>query len=67
MIEIDLWLFYSFEVIFSLFVGIIQVIASFRKRGDVMVRIEDINMGCRIYGEGYPLLLIMGYGGTMNL
>jgi pimeloyl-ACP methyl ester carboxylesterase len=32
-----------------------------------MVRVEDINMSYRIYGDGYPLLLIMGYGGTMNL
>ena len=32
-----------------------------------MVRVEDINMSYRILGDGYPLLLIMGYGGTMNL
>lgn len=32
-----------------------------------MVRVEDMNMSYRIYGDGYPLLLIMGYGGTMNL
>lgn len=32
-----------------------------------MVRVEDIDMSYRIYGDGYPLLLIMGYGGTMNL
>ncbi|PKM50451.1 MAG: alpha/beta hydrolase [Firmicutes bacterium HGW-Firmicutes-6] len=32
-----------------------------------MVRVEDINMSYRTYGDGYPLLLIMGYGGTMNL
>lgn len=32
-----------------------------------MVRVEDINMSYRIYGDGYPLLLIMGYGSTMNL
>lgn len=32
-----------------------------------MVRVEDIDMNYRIYGDGYPLLLIMGYGATMNL
>ena len=32
-----------------------------------MVRVEDIYMSYRICGTGYPLLLIMGYGGTMNL
>ncbi len=32
-----------------------------------MVRVEDIDMNYRIYGSGYPLLLIMGYGATMNL
>ncbi|MDD3307939.1 MAG: alpha/beta hydrolase [Acetobacterium sp.] len=32
-----------------------------------MVSVEDINISYRIYGVGYPLLLIMGYGGTMNL
>ena len=32
-----------------------------------MVNVEDIKMSYRIYGDGYPLLLIMGYGGTMNL
>ncbi|MBI4858403.1 MAG: alpha/beta hydrolase [Acetobacterium woodii] len=32
-----------------------------------MVKVEDIKMSYRIYGDGYPLLLIMGYGGTMNL
>jgi pimeloyl-ACP methyl ester carboxylesterase len=31
-----------------------------------MVRVGDIDMSYRIYGEGYPLLLIMGYGATMN-
>nr|WP_320024626.1 alpha/beta hydrolase [uncultured Acetobacterium sp.] len=32
-----------------------------------MVKVEDIKLSYRIYGDGYPLLLIMGYGGTMNL
>ncbi|KAF5082180.1 MAG: alpha/beta hydrolase [Acetobacterium sp. MES1] len=32
-----------------------------------MVRVEDISMSYQVYGSGYPLLLIMGYGGTMNL
>ncbi|MBN1279381.1 MAG: alpha/beta hydrolase [Chlorobiaceae bacterium] len=29
--------------------------------------VDDIVMSCRIFGEGYPLVLIMGYGSTMNL
>ncbi len=32
-----------------------------------MVAVEDIEVGYRIYGEGQPLILIMGYGSTMNL
>ncbi|MDD4615188.1 MAG: alpha/beta hydrolase [Caldisericia bacterium] len=32
-----------------------------------MVIVEDIEVGYRIYGEGQPLILIMGYGSTMNL
>ncbi len=32
-----------------------------------MVTVEDIEVGYRIYGEGQPLILIMGYGSTMNL
>lgn len=47
--------------------GIMKEKKSFIKRGVVMVRVEDINMSYRILGDGYPLLLIMGYGGTMNL
>lgn len=31
------------------------------------VKVEDISMGYRVFGEGYPLILIMGYGSTMNL
>lgn len=34
---------------------------------DQSVEVADISMGYRVYGEGYPLLLIMGYGSTMNL
>jgi len=29
--------------------------------------VDDIVMSCRVFGEGYPLVLIMGYGSTMNL
>ncbi|MDO9491732.1 alpha/beta fold hydrolase [Acetobacterium sp.] len=32
-----------------------------------MITVGDINMGYRIYGEGDPLILIMGYGSTMDL
>jgi pimeloyl-ACP methyl ester carboxylesterase len=31
------------------------------------INVEDISMGYRIYGSGYPLILIMGYGSSMNL
>lgn len=31
------------------------------------IQVADIRMGYRIFGSGYPLLLIMGYGSTMNL
>jgi pimeloyl-ACP methyl ester carboxylesterase len=31
------------------------------------IKVADINMGYRVFGSGYPLLLIMGYGSTMNL
>lgn len=31
------------------------------------INVADINMGYRVFGSGYPLLLIMGYGSTMNL
>ena len=30
------------------------------------VKVDDINIGYKIFGKGNPLLLIMGYGGTMN-
>ena len=32
-----------------------------------MVNIGDINVNYRIYGEGESLIMIMGYGSTMNL
>ncbi len=31
------------------------------------INVEDISMGYRVFGSGYPLILIMGYGSTMNL
>lgn len=31
------------------------------------ISVADISMGYRIFGSGYPLFLIMGYGSTMNL
>ncbi len=34
---------------------------------DRSIRVGDIKMGYRIYGNGYPLMMIMGYGSTMNL
>lgn len=34
---------------------------------DQTVRVNDIAMSCRIYGQGDPLVMIMGYGSTMNL
>lgn len=32
-----------------------------------MVNSGDLAIGYRIYGKGHPLLMIMGYGSTMNL
>lgn len=32
-----------------------------------MVNSGDMEIGYRIYGKGHPLLMIMGYGSTMNL
>jgi pimeloyl-ACP methyl ester carboxylesterase len=34
---------------------------------DCSTRVGDIKMGYRTYGSGYPLMMIMGYGSTMNL
>jgi pimeloyl-ACP methyl ester carboxylesterase len=35
--------------------------------GECSINVADIKMGYRVYGSGYPLLMIMGYGSTMNL
>lgn len=32
-----------------------------------MLNVGDLEMGYRTYGKGHPLLMIMGYGSTMNL
>lgn len=38
------------------------------KSGETLsLSVDDIVMSCRFFGEGYPLVLIMGYGSTMNL
>ena len=34
---------------------------------DRLVQVGDIKMGYRIYGDGDPLVMIMGYGSTMKL
>jgi hypothetical protein len=34
---------------------------------DHLIQVGDIKMGYRIYGKGYPLVMIMGYGNTMRL
>ena len=34
---------------------------------DRLVQVGDIKIGYRIYGNGYPLVMIMGYGSTMKL
>jgi pimeloyl-ACP methyl ester carboxylesterase len=34
---------------------------------DRLVQVGDIKMGYRIFGNGYPLVMIMGYGSTMKL
>jgi len=34
---------------------------------DHLIQVGDIPMSYRIYGEGYPLVMIMGYGSTMKL
>ncbi len=35
--------------------------------GESRVPAGDISISCRVIGSGHPLLLIMGYGSTMNL
>lgn len=37
------------------------------ENGARQVRAGEITMSCRVLGSGQPLLLIMGYGSTMNL
>jgi pimeloyl-ACP methyl ester carboxylesterase len=34
---------------------------------DRSVRVGDIDIGYRVYGKGSPLVMIMGYGSTMQL
>jgi len=34
---------------------------------DRLIQVGDIKMDYRIYGNGYPLVMIMGYGSTMKL
>jgi pimeloyl-ACP methyl ester carboxylesterase len=34
---------------------------------DHLIQVGDIQMGYRTYGNGYPLVMIMGYGNTMRL
>jgi len=36
-------------------------------RGEGMAKVGDINISYRTYGEGYPLIMIMGYGSTMEM
>ncbi|NTV99467.1 MAG: alpha/beta hydrolase, partial [Chlorobiaceae bacterium] len=40
---------------------------SFPANGESLVPAGDISISCRVLGIGHPLLLIMGYGSTMNL
>ncbi|NTW57209.1 MAG: alpha/beta fold hydrolase [Chlorobiaceae bacterium] len=40
---------------------------SFPANGELRVPAGDISISCRVLGSGHPLLLIMGYGSTMNL
>lgn len=35
--------------------------------GEGRVKVKDIDVSYRVVGNGYPLVLIMGYGSTMNL
>lgn len=34
---------------------------------DQLIQVGDIQMGYRTYGNGYPLVMVMGYGNTMRL
>ncbi len=55
-------------VITSLTVGILEGFGGqVSEDPDRSVQVGDIKMGYRIYGSGYPLLMIMGYGSTMRL
>lgn len=55
-------------VIGSLATGIPEGFGSQVSDGaDRSTRVGDIQMGYRTYGSGYPLVMIMGYGSTMNL
>ncbi len=31
------------------------------------VTVDDIQVGYRVYGKGYPLVMVMGYGGTQDI
>jgi pimeloyl-ACP methyl ester carboxylesterase len=37
------------------------------QNADRLIQVADIRMGYRIYGNGYPVVMIMGYGSTMKL
>ncbi|MEW6186063.1 MAG: alpha/beta hydrolase [Thermodesulfobacteriota bacterium] len=37
------------------------------KDGDLTIQVGDIRMAYHMYGSGDPLVMIMGYGSTMNL
>jgi pimeloyl-ACP methyl ester carboxylesterase len=38
-----------------------------REDKDLSIQVGDIKMAYRIYGSGYPLVMVMGYGSTMKL
>jgi len=55
-------------VIGSLMTGIPEGFGNQGSDGaDCSTRVGDIKVGYRTYGSGYPLVMIMGYGSTMNL
>ena len=55
-------------VIGSLGIGILEGLGSeISEDTDRLVQVGDIKMGYRTYGNGYPLMMIMGYGSTMKL